>query len=259
MAERTLIAISVGNTRTSVARFTGSRLDESEAHRNDDLPAIVACAARHWPGPGEADLVMASVNDPVANRIASALEDQLGAEIYRIGTDIPLGVEQVLEPETMTGADRLLNALAAFDTLQQACVVVDAGTAITVDFVDGAGVFHGGAIAPGARMQLAALHEKTAALPEVDFAAPSDDVFGRSTAQAMLNGVYHGIRGMVTRLVERYAERYGAYPMVIVTGGDAPLLFESEELVDRVVPDLTLRGIAIAARLALARDDAAAE
>ena len=94
--------------------------------------------------------------------------------------------------------------------------------------MDGQGTFHGGAIAPGARMQLRALHEGTAALPEVALAAPDDDAFGRSTSQAMLHGVYHGVRGLVWKLVERYAEAYGAFPQVVATGGDAELLFRGD-------------------------------
>ena len=140
--------------------------------------------------------------------------------------------------------------------MKQACIIVDAGTAVTVDFVDGEGTFHGGAIAPGGALQLRALHEHAAALPELKFNAPTDEAFGRSTSQAMLQGVYHGIRGMIWRLVEQYAEAYGAYPMVIATGGDAEILFARDELIDRIVPDLTLMGIAAAARRSLVSDDA---
>ena len=108
-------------------------------------------------------------------------------------------------------------------------------------------------------MQLQAMHEHTSALPEISFERPDNDAFGRSTAQAMLKGVYHGIRGMVWRLVEQYAVHYGAYPMVIATGGDAEILFGDDKLVDRIVPDLTLTGISAAARHALDRDDADAD
>jgi type III pantothenate kinase len=76
----------------------------------------------------------------VAEPIASAIEDQLGGrggEVYRVGEDLPVPIGQQLEPETITGIDRLLNAAAAFETLKQACIIVDAGTAVTVDFVDG--------------------------------------------------------------------------------------------------------------------------
>ena len=126
---------------------------------------------------------------------------------------------------------------------------------MTVDFVDGEGTFQGGAIVPGARMQLHALHTLTATLPEIDLAEPNEGPFGRSTSQAMLNGVVHGVRGAVQRLVERYAKKYNAFPQVIATGGDAKLLFANDELVDHVVPDLTLLGIGAAARHAFASDE----
>ena len=77
-----------------------------------------------------------------------------------------------------------------------------------------------------------AMHRNTDALPDVDFTPPDDDPFGRSTAQAMLHGVYHGIRGTVRQLVELYALRYGAYPMVVATGGDAEVLFSDDELIE---------------------------
>jgi type III pantothenate kinase len=200
----------------------------------------------------QASVLLASVNDAVARPLAATLEDQLSIEVYRVGEDVPVPIGRQLDPETITGTDRLLNAAAAYDRLHQACIVVDAGTALTVDFVDGEGTFHGGAIAPGAAMQLKALHEQTATLPELHFSAPDDDAFGRSTGQAMLNGVFHGMRGAVQRFVERYSERYGAFPQIIATGGDAKVLFEGEELVDYIVPDLTILGIAAAAKHALA-------
>lgn len=252
-----LVAVSIGNTRTRIGRFEEGGCAAAESHPNDDLAAIVSRVAAWWNAIGArpaAAIVVASVNEPFAARLRSALSDQLGTTTYLVGDDLPVPIGRQLDPETITGIDRLLNAAAAWDRLRQACIVVDAGTAITVDFVDGEGTFHGGAIAPGARMQLRSLHEHTDALPEVEFRAPAVRTFGRSTAEAMLVGVFHGIRGMVWKLVESYAERYGAFPTVVATGGDASLLFEHDELVDRIVPDLTLQGIQVAARHALATD-----
>jgi type III pantothenate kinase len=254
----TIIAINVGNSRTQLGQFVQGELKHVERLSNDDLPAIVQTLAKWWPEintqPGAA-VLLASVNEPVAERLASAIDGQLSIDFYRVGDDLPIPIGQQLDPETLTGVDRLLNAAAAFDRVKQACVVVDAGTAVTVDFVDGQGTFQGGAIAPGAAMQLKSLHEHTAALPDLAFRAPEDEPFGRNTAQAMYQGVFHGIRGMVQRLVEQYAQAYGAFPMVIATGGDAQALFEKDELVDRIVPDLTLLGIAAAAKHALSDED----
>jgi type III pantothenate kinase len=260
MAGQSLVAINVGNTRTHIGQFTGGELAQSKRIVNADMGAIVETVADYWKsiaGEPNASMLLASVNDGVADRVSSAIEDQLTIEVYRVGDDVPVPIGQQLDPETLTGVDRLLNASAAFDRVKQACVVVDAGTAVTIDFVDGEGTFHGGAIAPGATMQLHAMHQHTAALPDLAFRAPDAEPFGRNTAQAMLQGVFHGIRGMVQRLVEQYAEAYGAFPMVIATGGDAPVLFEKDELVNRIVPDLTLIGIAVAAKHALAEGDGA--
>lgn len=257
MSGISLIAISIGNTRIHAARFDGGDLSESERFDTGSLAAAAQRVMEWWNGAADAaamPVLMASVNEPVASALRAMIEDQLSIEVYRVGEDVPVPIGRQLDPETITGVDRLLNAAAAYDRLREACVVVDAGTALTVDFVDGEGTFHGGAIAPGAAMQLAALHERTAALPELQLDRPHEEAFGRSTAQAMLHGVFHGMRGTVQRLVERYAEHYGAFPRVIATGGDAELLFASEELVDAIVPDLTILGIAAAARHALAGD-----
>jgi type III pantothenate kinase len=251
-----LIGIDVGNSRTHIGIFNGEDLGRREAFDHDDLTPAIQFVCDAWKsldvGEGENAVVLASVNDHVASKLSSAVADQLSVNVYRVGEDMPVPIGRQLDPETITGVDRLLNAAAAFDASKEACIVVDAGTAVTVDFVDGEGTFHGGAIAPGARMQLKALHDSTEALPELEFAAPDADAFGRSTTQAILHGVFHGIRGMVWKLVEQYAEAYEAFPMVVATGGDAELLFEKDELINRIVPDLTLRGIYVTARTALA-------
>ena len=118
-------------------------------------------------------------------------------------------------------------------------------------FIDGEGVFHGGVIAPGAQMQLDALHERTDGLPELDFSMPEGEPFGRNTAAAMQRGVANGIRGLAWRMIEEFATAYEAFPLVVATGGDAETLFKGDELINRMVPDLELRGIAVAVRHAL--------
>ncbi len=254
-----VIAINIGNTRTSIGRFLGGELDDVRRLGSDEVVAMVEqCvqwASGSEPGKNETIIVLASVTDSVAARLRSTLEDQLRVQIYSIGEDVPIPIAVNLDPETITGSDRLLNAAAAFESVRQACIIVDAGTAVTVDFVDGEGTFHGGAIAPGAQMQIHALHDHTEALPELDFTPPQpDEVFGKSTSQAMRQGVFHGIRGLVWKLAEQYAEHYGAFPMIIATGGDAQALFGNDELIDRVVPDLTLFGINSSVQTALKGD-----
>ncbi len=265
-AATALLAVNVGNSRTSFAIFRDWKRETFTILPNepfDTLAGAVVDMASSMSAEGSAAVVIASVNDPVSRRLEGALQNAGGA-VYRIGQDVPIPMRHSLDASgaATVGQDRLLAALAAFDAVQQACVVVDAGTAVTVDFVDGEGVFQGGAIAPGAKLMLRALHEHTAALPDVALTRPTSaegefaDPFGRNTAQAMLNGAFFSVRGLVRALAERYAEAYQAYPQIIATGGDAEFLFAGDELVEHIVPDLTLRGIAAACRAAIeAADD----
>ncbi len=255
MDELHLVVIDVGNTRTTVGVAHHREITNTAMAANGDLGRVTQAVLDALTSVSEdrsTPIVIASVNDIFAEQLESALADQTGQKPYRIGRDLPIPMQCDLSPEALTGHDRLLNAIAAWAVLQQASIVVDAGTAVTVDFIDGAGVFHGGAIAAGAQMQLRALHEYTEALPDLEYARPDPDTFGRDTAQAMLQGVHHGIQGLVRRLAEQYAEYYEAYPTVIATGGDAEALFGEDELVDQIVPHLTLLGIAVVAHDALA-------
>lgn len=259
-----LIAISVGNTRTRVGVFRGRVLEESYALVNAEPASIIEAVVRAAPKLGAGSpLVMASVNDPVADRLGMDLRESgsLGElELYRFGRDLVIPIENALRPpaDSTVGQDRLLNALGAYSRAEQACIVIDAGTAITVDFVDGTGVFQGGAIAPGPGLMLRALHEHTAALPAIRFepeAPATPEPFGKDTRGAMLAGVRAAARGAAHLLIDRYAEFFGAYPQVIATGGDARTLFEGDELVEHIVPDLTLLGIQAACERALGSGD----
>lgn len=247
-----LLAINVGNTRTQVGAFIGEKLTEQRRCANLEMEAIGDAIAELHDGVREGDesaIYLASVNEEAAERATGLVGKRLGLAVVRIERDVPVPIGRQLDPEAIVGEDRLLNAAAAFDRLKQACVVVDAGTAVTVDFVDGSGTFHGGAILPGLSMQAAALHERTAQLPLVDFQRPEEPI-GHNTVQAIRAGLFHGLRGAIRELVERYAETYGAYPKVLATGGDAETLLEGYDLIDALIPDLTLQGMAVAYRYA---------
>jgi type III pantothenate kinase len=97
---------------------------------------------------------------------------------------------------------------------------------------------------------LDSLKQRTGLLPETEFAAPMEAI-GHNTVEAMRSGVFYALRGMVQQLSEQYAEVAGAFPLVVATGGDANVLFREWELVDRVVPELTLQGLAVTLRRAL--------
>lgn len=276
-----VIAVAVGNSRTriglverdgvshaeaiatgapgappdagAIASASGAATNARASVIDSLVRAILSIASEHHAAP----IVIASVNNRVADPLARALREEpsITGRVYRVGQDVAIPIRHALDGDGSTvGQDRLLCAIAAFETAKQACVVIDAGTAITVDFVDGQGVFQGGAIAPGITMMLRSLHTGTAALPLLapEPLEPGAPAWGTNTKAAMQRGAHASILGLVHVLLERYAEAYGAYPQVIATGGDAPLLFKDEPLVEHVVTDLQLRGIWLACREALA-------
>jgi type III pantothenate kinase len=168
-----------------------------------------------------------------------ALEEPLAV----VGQDVPPPIRTTLPEPEKVGIDRLCAAGAAYGRLAQACVVVDLGTAVTIDCVDDEGIFRGGVILPGTRMQAAALHRATAQLPEVTLREP-DWVFGRNTEEAIIGGIVYGLRGAIRERVEAYATELGQWPLVVFTGGDAPLMKMDEGFVQAIVPGLCLVGIA---------------
>lgn len=252
-----LLAINVGNTRSQFAAFVDDQIQDVThlPHgTSQSLADALTQAAAPLEARDDAVIYLSSTNGKQAERVAAEVRKVLGRPVVRMEHDINVPIGRKLDPESITGEDRLLNAAAAYDRLKQACIVIDAGTAVTVDFVDGEGTFHGGAILPGARMMLEALHQYTAQLPEIAVKQPTENI-GHNTAEAMLSGVYHGIRGAVRELTEKYAETYGAYPQIIATGGDSKLLFEGYELVESIVPDLTLWGMFVTRRYEIEQAD----
>ncbi len=235
-----LLAIAIGNTRTRMGLMDSGEPSRTRTLENADVGALAAAARELAEG---AAPVIASVNDPVADALASALE-AAGAPPRRIGRDVPIRMQHTLDDASTLGQDRALNALGAYSVAEQACVVVDVGTAVSVDFVDGRGTFHGGVIAPGLNMMLRALHEQTAALPSLRYEPPDPGrgPFGRDTAHAMQLGVSGAVRGLVRYVAEQYADEYDGYPQIIATGGDMGVL-EGDGLIEHFVPDLQLVGI----------------
>ena len=151
----------------------------------------------------------------------------------------------VIEPHTV-GADRLVNAVAAHAIEPGDLIVVDFGTATTFDVVDFTGAYKGGIIAPGLNLSLDALVAAAAKLPRIALEAPeTDEVVGRTTEQQMLIGVYWGTIGQIEGLVHRLRARIGRPARVIATGGLASLFERRSTVFDRIVPDLTLDGLAL--------------
>jgi len=169
-------------------------------------------------------------------------ERYLGHRMVVVGpglkTQMPIRVDSPQE----LGADRLVNAVAAYHQFQKACIVVDFGTAITFDVVSAKGEYLGGAIAPGIEVSMEALTARAAKLPRVDLQEPSS-VIGKSTAEAIRSGVIYGFSGQVDSVLKRMRKELGSDVIAIGTGGLAETVVSHCELIDTSDDLLTLKGL----------------
>lgn len=242
-----LLVLNLGNSRLAMGTFVAGELKQTKRISHDQRGDWASALIDLWTPIASIDaaVVAASVNPMLEQTLEDAVMQALNRRVVWVGKDLELPINVLTDEPEATGVDRVLNVAAAYEQMGNSTVVVDAGTAITIDVCNDSGEFLGGAIAPGASLMLSALHEKTAKLPLAKLAKP-DDAWGKDTEQAILQGVYHGIRGMVKEIVENYATALGQWPDIIATGGDAKTLFEGWELIHAIAPDLTLYGIALA-------------
>ena len=243
-----LLVLNVGNSRLAMGVFIAGKMESVVRipHEHRGLwPSKIAELWKLLEGSEDPAIVGASVNPGMLESIEHEVERATHMPVKWVGREIDLPISVKTENASETGVDRILNIAAAYEQMEKACVVVDAGTALTIDVCDDSGAFLGGAIMPGAGMMLSALHERTAKLPLVALERP-EGLIGNNTEQAILQGVYNGIRGSVKELIESYATQLGNWPDMIATGGDSEKLFAGWELTHAVAPDLTMYGIALA-------------
>ncbi len=247
-----VLACDCGNTRIRLAHIQGEEVQGIKTFQLGELADLGEAVAGLWNAmPTPKRIVASSVNPAALRALEAAALEATQEEVLVVGRDLPLPIDADLDAPDAVGTDRLCAASAAFDRLGTACVVADFGTAITIDAVNDEGVFLGGVILPGLKMSAVALASQTAQLPEVDFtdAEAPEYVYGKNTAQAIRAGLVYGARGVLRERVEAYATAMGAWPLVILTGGDAKLVSPNpgqDDFVQAVVEDLTLRGVAMA-------------
>ena len=252
-----LIAVDIGNARVKFGLMRpddGNGLPQpSQTFATPGNPLEVARIAA-WldeAAPAGAAWWIGSVNRPVATALIAWLRDRRPGDAIKTvaAADLPLTV--ALERPDMVGIDRLLDAVAA-NRLRRPdapAVVVDVGTAITVDLVSADGVFRGGAILPGMAMSARAMHESTDSLPLVemsDLDGPPPAV-GAATTPAMQSGLFWGTVGAVRELIQRMANESSGRPQVFVTGGAGLPVAQLLDPSAPYIPHLTLAGIALAA------------
>jgi type III pantothenate kinase len=240
-----LLLFDIGNTHTHLGLANGQRVVKQA-----DIPTFAWLAGgapgRVKPFVGGEKLSGAAVCSvvpratPIVKRFVQATWkvetlELNAASIRGVGIDYP-------KPASI-GPDRLANAVAARRRFGAPVVVVDFGTAVTFDVVDGRGNYTGGIIAPGLAVMTTYLHEKTALLPKIQI-RNIQTVVGKSTEEAMLVGAVHGYRGLVRELIRELKRELRVQKLpVVATGGYAKLIAAKLPEISAVAPDLTLEGL----------------
>jgi type III pantothenate kinase len=244
--------IAIGNSSAAMALAAdGAALGGAlrvPVDQLDGLSSLLA-QARHGRTGQPLPLIVASVNPAALDPLKQlACEVTHPSPLYVAGTDFPIPLRTDVENPSRVGVDRLLAALAAYRLAGGPCIVVDCGTAITVNAVRADGLFLGGAIFPGLGMMARALSEQTALLPLT--AVPDEaPMIGRCTEDAIAAGILHGAAGAVANLILGAAEIVGDDARIFLTGGDAPRVARRLPPDCREIsPDLVLEGLMIAYR-----------
>ncbi len=243
-----IAVIDVGNQTTAAALYADGEIKDAQRFDSSNMSAISGILSGLAAGGLDgrlAGVVIASVVPKQNGVIGDIVEREHDLEPLFVGEQVTLPMDVLVDEPTAVGVDRICAAASAFDRRKEACVVVDFGTAITIDAVDDNGAFMGGAIMPGPRVQAKSLNNQTAQLPEVDIIRPADGV-GLNTTHAIQVGIYHGIVGAVRQIIEAYATQVGRWLPAVATGGDARLFAEDCGVFDAIIDDLTLAGVGLA-------------
>ncbi|MCG3136537.1 MAG: Type III pantothenate kinase [Phycisphaerae bacterium] len=245
-AQHDLLVIDLGNTNINIGLWTHGAFRSTHKISREERGGLESMLVQYWSALQEPRTALCCTVVPAALiEVRRICEVRLQTKLQVIGDDIPMPIDIAISEPQSVGVDRLCTALAAYQGEQRSCVVADLGTALTVDCVNDQGQFLGGTILPGLHMQAQALARCTAQLPEVAIELPSN-YFGQNTQQAIQLGIILGCAGAIREITERYATHLGHWPTLIATGGDAELIAQVSDIIDKIIPNLCLRGAVLA-------------
>ncbi len=246
-----LVTIDVGNSHTVIGIYAGDRLGHhwrisTDAERTTDehgaiLSTLFQSAGLQMPL-GLEGVAVACVVPPLNSVMEQVAERYFKCQPLIVGPGIKTGMPILYENPKEVGADRIVNAVAAYDRYKSACIVVDFGTATTFDYVTKRGEYAGGAIAPGLGVSMNALIEHAAKLYRVELVRPREAV-GRTTMSSIQSGLVFGYTALVDGLVNRINKERAEQARVIATGGLAELIAPESETIEEVDEFLTLKGL----------------
>jgi type III pantothenate kinase len=251
-----LLAIDVGNTNIVLGVFDGTTLVQSwrlqtlRERTSDELGLLVDGLFAHSriERVQIRGVILGSVVPPLTGTIRSMVQRYFGLTAMVVEPGVNTVMPILYENPSEVGADRIVNAIAAFEKfgkgLGKPLIVLDFGTATTLDAITAKGEYLGGAICPVVTISADALFQRAARLPRIDVRKPSR-VVGRTTVGAMESGLFWGYVGMVEGLVRRMSDELGGNAVCIATGGLADVIAPETPLIQHVDADLTLHGLRI--------------
>lgn len=247
-----LLVLDIGNTNIVLGVYQGTRLAMSSRMSTDwekttDEYAMLVRDLLSYHGldfPDVRGVAISCVVPPVVATFESLSRKYCHCEPLVVEPGIKTGMVIRYENPKEVGADRIVNAVAAYERYGGPVIVVDFGTATTFCAISGEGEYLGGAIAPGIGISSEALFRRAAKLPRVELVKPRN-VIGRTTIRSMQVGIIYGCVGQVDEIVKRMKQEMDANPKVVATGGLASLIAEESSQIDVLDPDLTLEGLRI--------------
>ncbi len=245
-----LLAIDVGNTNTVFALFEEGQSRAqwraaTSTQRTADEYAVWLHQLMHMAGYDLTDVddcIISTVVPQSLFHLRNLSRRHLDVEPFIVDADNIPGVIVRIPKPSEVGADRLVNAIGAYENYGGPIVVVDSGTATTFDIVAADGGFEGGIISPGINLSVQALHDAAARLPRVAIEKP-ERVIGTDTVGAMQSGIFWGYIGLIEGLIARIRGEYGQDIKVIATGGISSLFEGATQCIDHFDPELTIRGL----------------
>jgi type III pantothenate kinase len=246
-----LLAVDIGNSTTVVGVFAGSELlhhwrAATVPSRTSDEFLLLVRGLLDTDGIDVAEdlhgAVVGCVVPPVTETVREMCQRYLAVPPVVVEPGVRTGIAIQHDHPKDLGADRIANAVAAHELYGGPAVVVDFGTAISIDAIDRDGRFIGGAIAPGVSTASDAVVERTARLPRVETLTPPSPI-GRSTVTALQSGIVYGFAGLVDGLVERTATQLGPGVTTVATGRAHPAVLDACAKLDHHDPWLTLKGL----------------